>query len=312
MRLRIVLILLCFSGVALAKRIVVIKNTDHPKYDDPARALRAALGQAHQLEVITLGQIGLEAAKKKAEAIKKRSPSLVIALGDKATYLAQTHLPDTPFLFGMVANWESLKVDQARASGVAMQLAPETMTSQLKTFLPTRRRIGVIYTQHSKAYVERAMRKAASLEMTMIPIFVQSGDEFPEVLEAIAGVVDIFWLVEDPEIVKRTNLEALLNASRSNGLPVVTYSTGLVEGGLTMSITVDRLTVGNQLAALAKTMVAGASPHRFVVQPPDKTLISLNKQSMTALRLQLDPMLLSFAQVLDTRSQRRKRLKRRK
>lgn len=40
-------------------------------------------------------------------------------------------------------------------------------------------------------------------------------------------------------------------------------------------------------------------------------LVSLNKQALRELELQLDPMMLSFAQVLDARTERSKRLKKR-
>jgi ABC-type uncharacterized transport system substrate-binding protein len=294
-------LMLWFSSAA-AETILVIKNNSTPLYDDPIRVLNSVLGRQHRLKVVDLGGANtLEEARARTRASAPGPADLVVALGDKAAYLAEKDFGSIPYLFAMVASWEPLGLNRGRASGIAMQLEPETMASQIKTFLPGRQRIGVVYTDIARPFVERAMQKAASLQTTLIPVFVRSGEDFNTSMQAILPTVDLFWLVEDSAIVTPDNLKALREAARSAKVPVVTYSAGLVEGGLTMAITVDRIAVGNQLAAMVAKVFAGTSPAALPVEAPERSQVTLNRESISELGLQLDPMVRSFAQIVETR-----------
>ncbi len=302
-RSRILVACLCTSVCAAqAAEILLVKNASEPEFDDPMRMLNTRLSDKHQLEVIDLTGLDKPASVKKLAARRQTATKLVIALGDRAAYLVNKELASLPFLFAMVPSWEALGLSRERGSGISMQLEPETMASHIKLFLPARRRIGVVYTTNSKGFVERAMQKAASTKMTLIPVFVEKAEEFDRSMESIMGMVDIFWLVEDPELVTAKNLKALRKVSAAESVPVVTWSPRLVRGGLTMAIALDRLTVGTQLADMVEKVLGGAAVKDLPVEAPQKALITLNRQAMDRLSIQLDPMLMSFARIVDTKS----------
>lgn len=296
-----------WSAPAQAEKIVIIKNSTHPRYEDAARVISARLGDQHEIFTVDLTGLGLEEARKRGVAILEADPALVVALGDKAVFLADKHMKPKPVLFAMVSNWQALKLDRARIAGVSMQLDPETMASQVKMFLPQAQRIGVVYTANSRAYVERAMRKAAALELTILPIFIKEGAEFVEVMTAVAPVLDLFWLVEDPAIASKENLTGLMSQAAENSMPTLCHSPGLVEVGLTLSISPDREEVGRQLVSQIERLLGGAAMKDVEIEPPAKAKITINRDQLKALQLEIDPMLLGFAHQVGTASGKKRR-----
>jgi ABC-type uncharacterized transport system substrate-binding protein len=299
--------LVCLLATAHAANIVILKNKNVPRFNDPARALTAAWGQKHVVRTIDLGGLDLNASKAKAQAIRASAPTLIIALGDRAAYVANTFLAPTPFVFGMVDNWEALTLDRRRATGVSTRVEPDMMASQIQMFLPGRRRVGIVYGAKSRAYVEQAMQRAAALKMTVMPIFVNTADEAPDAIDAVLRTVDIFWLVRDPDIVTRDNIERLIEASADRNVPVVTYSPKLVMGGLTMSVDVDRAAIGQQLLAVANQVLGGTTAAKVPVAAPNRAFVTLNRQSIERLGIQTDPSLLQFVQMVDTRGKSRRK-----
>ncbi len=291
---------------ALAARVIIVQNSTHEVYEDAARVIRAKLGDVHELRVIDLTGLDLEAARKRGAAMMETRPDILVALGDKALYLAEKFMKPTPVIFAMVSNWQSLDLDRQRVTGVSMQLDPETMASQIKMFLPAHRRIGVIYGKGSQAYVEKAMLKAARLEQTLIPVFVKEPTEFPTVLEAIAPVLDLFWLVEDAEMTNRENVKALMATSADVKLPTLCHSPGLVTAGLTLSISPDREEVGRQVVDMVEALLGGGTSTADVaIAPPAKARITVNRSELKSHELEIDPMLLGFVTQVDSARERR-------
>jgi ABC-type uncharacterized transport system substrate-binding protein len=283
-----------------AASVVVIKNAAAPVYDEPARAVLSALKEGNTLTVIELGEANLAAAKARAAQIRARNPDLVIALGDKAAFLADRELGPTPVVFGMVANWEGLGLSAGRTTGVSMELEPETMASQIKLLLPKVQRVGVVYTRKSKPFVERAMQRSATLELTLIPVFVSDAAEFPRAMSSQIGFVDLYWLVDDPTIITAENVKLLMDKARESRVVTLCASPRLVAAGLTMSIAVEPKVVGAQMAELAQAVLSNPTAPRPPVATPDQAKITMNRQEIERLGLQIDPALLSFVDVIDT------------
>ncbi len=288
------LLALLVPAVVAAESIVVVKNSDHPRYETPLRALRVRLGDKVVVRQLDLTDMDLAAAQRNAKALMQSNPKAVVALGDKAAFLASRHMGPAPVWFGMVNAWRDLGLDTVRVGGVSMYLSPENLMSQIKIFLPKVRRIGVIYSGGSRAFVEAAMLRAANLQLTMLPIYIDSAEEFPQIFEAIGGTLDAFWVVEDPVVATKENLKALIDEAERLQLPTISYSVGLVEAGLTMAITADGEAVGGQLADRVLALADGQQVDAAVV-PPAKARITLNRKHLTTFGLEVDPMLLSFA-----------------
>ena len=311
--LRVGLSVLMFAGLvlgaaapALAARVVIVQNSTHALYEDAARVIRAKLGDKHELRVVDLTGLNLEEARKRGTAMMETKPDVLVALGDKALYLAEKFMKPTPVIFAMVNNWRALDLDRDRVSGVSMQLDPETMASQIKMFLPNHRRIGVIYGKGSQRYVEKAMLKAARLEQTLIPVFVKEPTEFPAILEAIAPVLDLFWLVEDAQMTTTENVKALMAASSDNKLPTLCHSPGLVTAGLTLSISPDREEVGRQVVTMLDALLSGGiTTADLAIAPPAKARVTVNRAELKSHALEIDPMLLGFVTQVDSARERR-------
>lgn len=288
-------------SAAQAANVFVLTNGAAPIYDEPAKVIQAGLtAPTNKIEIVDLGTLNLAQAKARAAQIKARNPDLVIALGDKAAFLADRELAPAPVVFGMVANWENLGLNGLRATGVAMELEPETLASQVKMLLPNIHKVGVIYTQTSKAYVERVMMKAATLELTFVPVFVTEAAEFRSAVAGQLERVDMFWLVEDPAIVTTENVKLLLEKSRDTNVVTLCSSPRLVAAGLTMAISVDPKVVGGQIADIAQGIIADPAAAHPPVATPDRALISMNRQALDRLKIKLDPGLLAFVTLIDT------------
>jgi len=286
------------AGQAKAALVVVVKNSSEAKYADPARVVANSLRGKHRIASFDLDGRDMSAAKRLAQHIVGMHPNVFVALGDKAAYLGDRFVKGVPLVFGMVANWQALHLRRSNSTGVRQNLAPETMCSQIKMFMPKLRRIGVVYTRVSKHYVERAMRRAAALSMTLLPVFINEPSEFKLAYKSLAEQVDIFWLVQDPTMVTKENLKLLIAASAEDKMPTVTYSSGLVKAGLLMSIAPDTTAVGHQLGRLAQAITQGTAPAKLPMKPPDKAKVTFNQRTLKELGLKIDPQLLDFVDLV--------------
>ncbi|MEZ4466573.1 MAG: ABC transporter substrate binding protein [bacterium] len=162
-----------------------------------------------------------------------------------------------------------------------------------------------MYTAATRGFVERAMTRAAELEITLIPVFIKGAEEFLPAMKAISSTVDLLWLVEDPSLVTPENLIGIRDLSSEARVPVLAYSRGLVDGGLTMAITPDRSAVAGQLLQLVQRTLAGEVPASINVEAPDRTSVFLNRQAVDQLSIQLDPGVASFATLVDTQTSKK-------
>ncbi len=88
-----------------------------------------------------------------APAVMKKmaadKPRLILALGSKAAFISKMWTEDSqqpPVLFALVLNWQRYGLlESANMAGISAEVAPGTQLANILMFVPSIKRIGVIY-----------------------------------------------------------------------------------------------------------------------------------------------------------------------
>ncbi len=129
------------------------------------------------------------------------------------------------------------EVDRSRS--VVLHMEPEAgmLIARLQQIAPSARRIGVLWESPSmKAHAAALAAAGQNAGLTIEAVKVAGAAEVPERLRALYGKVDLIWLPPDPLLLNAQTLPIFIEFSRSNRLPLIVPTGGLVEKGATAAI----------------------------------------------------------------------------
>lgn len=285
------------SPVVAASEVAIFQSDDLPAYQAPVTPFQDALDRSAHL-------YKLQGDKSRAEAIaaelKKDPPPLIFAIGAKAAWLARREFPDTPLVYAMIMEPERYGVSGDRVSGVGMTLPLDAVMAQLSVFVPGVHTLGVVvspaYAKESLAPVKEA---AAEAGYVLVVAEVDDTRALRSTLPRLARDVDAFLLVPDAELLTPTNFRAVRDVATRARRPVIAFSESLVRAGALLCVGPDSGEIGREAAALAREMLAAepgaqAPPTRV----PQTTRVVLNRDTLDALGLHLDPTLYDFVDLV--------------
>lgn len=276
-------LLLLMPSLAVADQsdhIAVLLSDTLEAYSAPLDAFRDEIGM--EIKVYNLhGQSRLDPQLK--SQVLSRQPKLLFALGAKAAYAAKLWTIDhqeIAVVFSMVYNWQKYKLlaGQDNMAGIAAEIAPGTQFINLSMFVPTAKRIGVIYsTDHSTEMVIKAREATAMLGIELVERQVRSTKEFKYTYRKLSGQVDGLWILNDPLTYTLDNMAWVKNRCLKDKLVCMGQSEHLTEAGIVLSVLPDITNIGSQAASLAKSIIVkGESPKNFGVMSPLGTFVMVN------------------------------------
>ncbi|MCP4689810.1 MAG: hypothetical protein GY859_17285, partial [Desulfobacterales bacterium] len=197
------------SSSGPGRSVAILLSEDIEAYNKPARAFEKEVG--FPVEFFNLhGEV--KNAKPVMKEILSRKPSLIYALGAKASYVAKVYTKDQPeikVVFAMVLNWQKYKLleGQDNIAGVEYNVAPGTQFINMTMITPNVRRIGVIYNKkHSSEVVARAQKDAEMLGLELVTTAIRQPKHFKLAFKKMEGRIDGFWIVADPGVFTIDNM----------------------------------------------------------------------------------------------------------
>ncbi|MFZ5476108.1 MAG: ABC transporter substrate-binding protein [Myxococcota bacterium] len=282
---------------ALARTdIAVLVSDTLTAYEEPVAAFRATVARAATV-------YDLEGDRDRADVIVKQlaadPPPLVFALGAKAAYMAVNYLPNTPVVYAMVGEPARYGIGGTQVTGVSSDVPPEAVLSQFKLFAPNVERLGVLLASGNTGKATSAAIEAGkALGYDVTVVRVTNPRDLRAAWERMAEEeeVDALWLLPDPVVMTPESFRYLRGATLRRDVPMIAATETLVRAGALLCVTPDREVLGQQAGELAlRVLEGGELPGMIEPLPPGAIRVVLNRDTLDAVGLRVDPLLLDFA-----------------
>lgn len=288
------------AGAAPAKeevRITVIVSQDAAPYQEALEGFRRQLrqqGTEARLDVRSLHGNAAEAAEAVQQA-RDGHAGLVLALGSIGAAAAAHDLHDVPIVAGLVLNADEIG-RAPNVTAVTLEFPPETELRFLKSMLPERKNIGVLYDPaENQAHVDAAARVAAGMGLNLVPRRVQSPKDLPEALDALARSADVLWGIADQTVLNPQTVQPILLFSLRNRIPFVGLSETWVRAGALYALDRDYDDIGRQCGEAALRILQGTAPSSLPATSPRKVAYSVNLRTARMLKVDFRPPVLQAA-----------------
>ena len=221
-------------------------------------------------------------------SLKRQDVKVVIALGRQGMKAASGLARDYGVVVGGVV---SAPEDEARNYSV-ISLAPDPgmLFERLKYFMPSAKRVIVVYDPRQNTWLIRLAREAArkhglELQALEAPDLKTAVRVYQEQLAVADPKRDTLWLPQDTTTVEESSvLPLVLEGAWNRNLAVFSSSVAHVKRGALFSLYPNNLALGRQLAASALNYPAGGSTPASVA-PLKDALLAVNVRTASHLGL---------------------------
>jgi putative tryptophan/tyrosine transport system substrate-binding protein len=245
---------------AAGAEIAILKSSDLKAYSDAIEGFKAtAPGGATYIEYDLRGD--LERGKQLARKIRASDSSLVVAVGLKAALAAKLEIVDIPVLYMMILDPLKHRLNADNMTGVLLEIPTDRQFKVMRTFLPTLRRIGMLYDPDKTATkLKEAEPRAATHEFQLRGFPVGNEKEVPQQLRMLLSEADALWLVPDSTVLTDESIRFILESALAKQVPVVGFSSELTRLGALLSLSIDYGEVGREAGVLARRILNGEQP----------------------------------------------------
>ena len=278
-----------------AAEIAILKSSDLSYYEQAIVGFKAGLSPTTTTKEYSLdGQLGR--GRDIGKALRASPPDLVFAVGLKAAMAAKLEIFDAPVVFCMVLNPETHGLPASNMTGIALRTSAEVQLSTLRSMLPSRHRVGLLYDEEqSGTFVRDALQAAKRQGLELVTVAVRRHDEIPKAVRALLPQIDVLWLIQDQTVVSESAIPFFLESTLEAKIPMFTFSSTLVQQGALGALVVDPWTVGQQAARVALSRLNEPTAYAGLLLAPERQQLALNMNSAEYLGLALSPELTRLA-----------------
>ncbi len=284
--------LLSVAAALAAPDVVVLRSDSLQTYAVPVQALRDGL-DGHVVVVDLEGNKAQGQAA--ADRIRSDPPKVLVALGAKAAWIAQTELPELPLVYAMVVSPERYGIRGQGVTGVSHHVEPDMQLAQLSLVAPDVKKLGMILSKDNDSLDSAAAIAAAEragLELRVLRVTTER--HVRKAWQHLRADVDALWIVPDPLVVTPENFRYLRDQANYAGMPTIASSEDLVRAGALMCVAPDRQVVGDQLVALTTRLLEGTPIDELPLEEPGSVRVLLNVETQEAIGLEIDEFTLDF------------------
>ncbi len=282
-------------GTAHAAEITVLKSADLPYYEQAVVGFKAGLPSSTTVKEYNLhGQ--LEQGRDIVRSLRASPPDLVLAVGLKAAMATKLEIFDTPVVFCMVLNPGAYGLSASNMTGIAIRPSAATQLSALRSVMPDRNRIGILYDEdQSGTFVRESIHVAKRYGMELVTIPINKQEDIPHALRTLLPKIDALWLIQDQMVVSESAIPFFLDSTLGAKIPLFTFSSTLVQQGALGALVVDPWTVGQQAARISLSRLKEHSTGGGRLEPPDHPQLALNLNSAEYLGMTLNTEIIRLA-----------------
>jgi putative ABC transport system substrate-binding protein len=292
------LLLLSFTtlwSTVEAAEIAIVKSADLRYYDEAIMGFKAGLPSLVKVKEYNLNG-HLTRGREIGRALRASPPDLIFAVGLKAAMSTKLEIFDTPVVFCMVLNPETYDLPASNMTGIAVRAPSEAQLAAIRSLMPDRQRVGVLYGEdHAKAFIQDAREAARQQGLDLVPLAVRSQEGIAHALRGLLPKIDVLWLIQDQVVVSESTIPVFLESSLRAGVPIFTFSSSLVQQGAVGALVLDPWAVGLQAARLSLTRLKGTGALAGTMEAPANSQWALNLKSAEYFNMTLNPELIRLA-----------------
>ena len=299
----LLVLLLCNSLTAKAQEapLVLFLNSHESEQSSKVIAgfkkrMSRSLPQAEYISHLVDTQAELNPAQFVSKNTKS-PPAVIIALGTKATKIAQASFTGTPILATLIVK-ENIVESKKNRAAILLSFPFDIQLQWLLKFMPQARRIGILYNPAiSTKLIKEAENTAKGENIKIVSHGVSSPKDLQAGLKQISRSADVLLALPDQTVYSGKTAKEVLLFSYRNRIPFVGLSSFWVKAGALYALDVDYGDLGRQAAELAKKFIVGDSLEKAQIFYPEKVGYSLNIKTKNHLRLDISKDLIKGASI---------------
>jgi putative ABC transport system substrate-binding protein len=227
------------------------------------------------------------------------TPSMVTMAGETETVPIVAVAPTFPTTSGVV---ESLDGSGTNVTGGSDYVDPAVAFDTLLKALPDVATVGMIYNpseQNSASFQEAARPIADTKGITLEEVSITSTGEIQAAARGLVGRVDAILLGPDNTAISAA--ATIAQIANDNGIPLVSYVSGVAVKGALMDMGVSYLFLGQKAGEQAcEILVNGADPATMPFTTITDPTLTINTQVAEALNIEIPADVLSGAETVTT------------
>ena len=230
------------------------------------------------------------------ESLQTDSPPLIVAIGAKAAWAARQRLPTVPMVYAMVEHPERYGINGATVTGISLEAPPDLILSQFRLFAPNAGSLA-IFTSNSDntPLIERSRDTAEGLGYEVSIFKIENNKDLRKSLVYIHKNVDAIWLLPDDKVITPDNFYSIHTTAVRNHMPTLANSELLVKAGALIGVTASYQSIGRQAAQVSSLILNGDKSMYGSVLQPDEAQVIVNVDTKEQIGLEVDPIVLNFA-----------------
>lgn len=242
---------------AAGTEIAILRSSDLKAYNDAIEGFKAtAPGGTTYTEYDLRGD--LERGKQLARKLRASDSALVVAVGLKAALAAKLEIVDIPVLYMMILDPLKHRLNAENMTGVLLEIPADRQLKIMRAFLPTLRRIGMMYDPDKTApKLKAAESRASTYEFQLRGFPVENEKEVPQQLRSLLSESEALWLIPDSTVLTDESIRFILESALAKHVPVIGFSSEFTRLGALLSMSVDYSEVGREAGLLAKRILDG-------------------------------------------------------
>lgn len=261
---------------SFATDIVILKSANFSYYNEMVEGFRATLPPNATVKEYDLGG-SLSIGQEITRVLRADPPSLVFAVGLKATLAAKLELPDTPVVFSQVLNPELYDLPRRHMTGIRVVVSPDQQLSTLRALLPQTKRIGLLYDKgNHSAFLTEAQQSAHRYGFTLVPAAVSSESDVPGTLHTLLPTIDTLWVIQDRIVLTEESVPFLLQTLLDAKIPIFTFSDILIRQGALGGLVLRPNELGKQAGVEAIQLLRGNTKSLGSLLDPQQPQLVLN------------------------------------
>jgi putative tryptophan/tyrosine transport system substrate-binding protein len=255
--LTVIAISIPVAAHAAGAEIAILRSSDLKAYNDAIEGFKAtAPGGTTYTEYDLRGD--LERGKQLARKLRASDSSLVVAVGLKAALAAKLEIVDIPVLYMMILDPLKHRLSAENMTGVLLEIPADRQFKIMRAFLPTLRRIGMMYDPDKTApKLKAAESRASTHEFQLRGFPVENEKDIPQQLRALLSESEALWLIPDSTVLTDESIRFILESALAKHVPVIGFSSEFTRLGALLSMSVDYSEVGREAGLLAKRILDG-------------------------------------------------------
>ena len=224
---------------------------------------------------------------------------LILALGTKAINLIPSNLDNftaPPEIISTLTLNNNLLMKTPNLAAISIQASVKTQLSWHKRILPDLRRVGVLYDpNNSQVLIDELSKIAPTLGLEIIAAAVHSPTELTSALKVLGREADTILSIPDKTVYSGKTAKAILLFSYRNRMPFIGMSKSWVKAGAIYALDWDYVSLGQQCAEIAITILDGKKASSIPLQYPKEEEYLLNLKTAKQLKVELSKNIINGA-----------------